>query len=178
MRKLNLILLVLLLLSPIPLLAQKSYAIDKSSIIIGGSAGFSNTGGGGDDRFTQITARPDLSFFVVPNLAIGGNAMYSRFSASGFSSTFLGIGPKVAYYFGDLKSKSYPFLSSSFFYGKQLDFSSHISLQFSGGIAFMVAKNVAITGQAFFLLINEIRDGPDESGNRFGIEIGISTFVF
>lgn len=178
MRKLNLILLVLLLLSPIRLFSQKSYAVDRGSIILGGTAGFSSTGENGGDRFTRIALTPSLSYFLVPNLAIGGNATYSRFSTSGFSSTFFGIGPTIAYYFGDMNSKSYPFVSSSFFYGRQLDFSSRIDLRFSSGVAFLIAKNVAITGEAFFLLINTIDAGPEDNGNSFGIEIGISTFIF
>jgi len=176
MRKLTL--LLVLILSPIQLFAQKKFPVDKGSFIIGGSAGFSSLGSGENDRLTQITLTPNLSFFVVPNLAIGGNGNFRRISVSGSSSTFIGIGPSVAYYFGDLTSKSYPFVSSSFFYGKQSDLSSQISLQFSSGVAFMIARNVAITGEAFFLLINEIQDGPDENGNSFGIQIGISTFVF
>lgn len=77
-----------------------------------------------------------------------------------------------------MNSKSYPFVSSSLFFGKQSDSFPRVDLQFSGGIAFMIAKNVAITGTAFFLLINEIQNGPNENGNSFGIKIGLSTFVF
>lgn len=173
MRKLTL--LLLLILSSTQLFAQKKFAVDKSSFIIGGSAGFSSTGGGGGDRLTRITVTPSLSFFVVQNLAIGGNGSFRRISVSEFSSTVVGIGPSIAYYFGGMNSKSYPFLSSSFLYGKQLDGPSRIDLRFSSGVAFMIAKNVAITGEAFFLLlINE----ADDDGNSFGIEIGISTFVF
>ena len=170
--------LLVLILSSSQLFAQKKFAVDKGSIIVAGSAGFSSTGNGESDRFTLITASPSLSFFVVPNLAIGGSGNFRRFSSSGSSSTFIGIGPTVAYYFGGINTKSYPFVSSSFSYNKLLDFSSQISLQFSSGVAFMIAKNVAITGEAFFLVIRESQDGADENGNSFGIQIGVSTFIF
>lgn len=176
MKKLTL--LLVLILSPVQLFSQTKFPLDKGSFMIAGSGGFSSVSGDGSSRVTWLTASPSVAFFVVPNLAVGVNGNLLRFSVSGNSSTFLGMGPSIAYYFGNMNSKSYPFVSSSLFFGRQLDSFSQINLQFSTGVAFMIAKNVAITGQTFLQFENSIHDGPDDNLNRFGIEIGISTFVF
>jgi len=94
----KLFMVFVLILASTQLFAQKKFAVDKGSFIIGGSAGFSSTGDSGSDRFTEITVNPIFSFFIVPNLAIGGSGSLSRFSASGSSNTSIGFGPSVAYY--------------------------------------------------------------------------------
>src|SRR5690606_33508685 len=79
--------LALLLLAP-SLVQAQSYAIDKGSLMIGGTAGFSSTGGEGtDDRLTQILINPSLQYFVTRGLAFGGEVTLQHFSRGDSEAT-------------------------------------------------------------------------------------------
>jgi hypothetical protein len=160
MRNFSLIFLLLLLLSSVRLCAQESYAINKGSWSIGGFAGFTSSG-----SETLIEIQPFLSFFLIPNFSIGGTVHFERHSYDWYySNTTLTIGPRLAYYFGDKSSNVYPFASVGFNTGELSE------LGLAGGVAFMIARNVAITSSAVIAL--------EERENTFGVLIGISTFIY
>jgi hypothetical protein len=174
--------LALFILLPACLFAQKGYAIDKGVMIVDGSAGFVSAGGDmwGDDRSTRLFLNPSLGFFVVPHLAIGATFDYMNWSDGDDSNSYFGFGPKVSYYFGDSDSKVYPFVAGSFFYFSWSDLYTQNDLKFEGGAAFMIAKNVAITGNAFYRIESQKWETADESesGNTFGVEFGVGIFIF
>lgn len=182
MKKIMLSALALVLLLPARLFAQKTYAVDRGSMIVGGSVGFSSFGGDfrGEDRLTLISINPSLLIFVAPHVALGGTINFTSLSSGGATDTFFGIGPTVMYFFGDAQSKTYPFLSGSLIYGRDNDAFTKIDFRFAGGAAFMIAKNVALSGSAFYV-IESVRHkdaGKSTSGNTFGAELGIAAFIF
>jgi hypothetical protein len=180
----TLLILALSLFMPIRTFAQKAYAVDKGSMLVGGSAGFTSIGGDAidedGDRVSVFVINPDLLFFVSPHVALGGAVSVVSVSFGGESNTTFGIGPTVGYYFGNENSKTYPFIKGRFIYTNDADDFSETDFQFEGGAAFMIAKNVALTGSAFYLIQSFKPEGADESisGNTFGIQFGIEAFVF
>ena len=180
MKKIIIISTILLLFQPLRLWAQKAYAIDKGSIIIGGSLGYTSTGNEYRlvDRIQKITITPGLLFFVFPHLAIGGELKLVSTIYSDYTETSYGTGPVIGYYFGKASSKEFPFLSFS--YLQLIETGNGRSLRkklyrFTGGSAIMIARNVAIEPRVFFS-ITDIKRQKDS--NTYGLELGISTFVF
>lgn len=182
MKKILLTFIILLFFLSTQSFAQADYAVDKGSFIIGGSASFSSFGGDirGDDRVSIISINPLLGYFVIPNLAIGGTFSYTSYSWDDESNSSFGLGPSVAYFIGDQNSKTYPFIGGSFIYTSDDDDYTKTDFRFTGGAAFMIAKNVAVTGSVYYMMESLKYEGAEESisGNTFGIELGITAFVF
>ena len=187
MKKTMMAVLALFIMLPALVFAQKGYAIDKGVMIIDGSAGYFSAGGDlfesdGDGRITSLYINPHLDYFIVPHVAIGAAFNFGKWSHGDHSTTEYGVGPTAAFFLGNPNSKIYPFIRGSFFYditSNDLDYKRTI-IRFSGGAAFMVAKNVAITGGAFYTIESNKEEGADESvsGNIFGITFGIAAFVY
>ncbi len=186
MKRIILILISALFLFTVPLSAQDdskpTYAIDKGSILAGGSAGFVSVGGDAraDERASIFTFNPTFMYFAIPNVAVGGQVMFRRQSTEGDSDTFYGAGPIAAYFFGGEESVVFPFVSMSFIYGKETDQYTETALRFTGGTTYMVVKNVGLTGEIFYLIENISPENSDESvsGNTFGVGLGLSAFIF
>jgi hypothetical protein len=186
MKKIVLFLIAALLILSLPLVAQDdakpAYAIDKGSILAGGSAGFVSVGGDAraDERISIFTFNPTVLYFPIPNVGVGGQIMFERRSTEEDSKTFYGAGPTMAYFFGGGRSVVFPFLSMSFIYGKKTDEYSETVLRFTGGTTYMLARNVGMTGEIFYLIENFSLENSDESvsGNTFGVAFGLSAFIF
>ena len=165
------------------LVGAQSYPIDKGSMIIGGSAGFQSMGGEelrGDERTTIFTIAPQFYYFVAPNISVGATLSYQSISRGDDSDSATGIGPGIFYFFGDENSKTFPFLGVNYMYTSDKDSYTKNDINLIGGAAFMIAKNVAITGSAFYMIESYSPDGSDESfsGNTFGVQFGVDVFVF
>lgn len=176
--------LAALLLAP-GALAQ-SYPIDKGSYLLGGTVSFTSQGDDDDDgeRLTTLELNPSFAYFVTPGLALGADMFYVSREFIGRSSTSTGIGPQLAYYFGGPTSKSYPFLAVGVSY-TSMDFGvtySGFGADLSGGMVFMVARNVGLTTEAFYQVLSLSADtdfGDDEfSTNAIGIRGGVTAFIF
>ena len=197
MKKLWFIPMLLLLVVPEATQAQ-SYPVDRGSWIVGGSASFTSQGGDDADRTTSVMLNPSAQFFVLPGLAVGGTLSLSYTSDDLFSITGLGIGSAVSYYFGRGERTVYPFVSASLSIndfsfkadgdqvGSNIDVSTTgTTFDLSGGVALMVAKNVGLTGEIFYLQQNLRETGNegietlfDTDINMFGLRFGIAAFVF
>jgi len=199
MKKLWFIPMLLLLVLPEAARAQ-TYPVDRGSWIVGGSASFTSQGGDDADRTTSVMLNPSAQFFVLPGLAVGGTLSFSYTSDDLFSTTGLGIGSAVSYYFGRGERTVYPFVSASLSIrdfsfkadgdqvGSNIDVSiTGTTFDLSGGVALMVAKNVGLTGEIFYLQQNlretdnggsETLIGTDLDIDRFGLRFGIAAFVF
>ena len=199
MKKLWFIPMLLLLVLPEATQAQ-TYAVDQGSWIVGGNASLTSQGGDDADRTTSVLLNPSAQFFVLPGLAVGGTLSLSYTSDDLFSITSLGIGSAVSYYFGRGERTVYPFVSASVSISdvslksdgdagsSTIDLTTTgTTFDLSGGVALMVAKNVGLTGEIFYLQQN-IRETGDEGsetlfGNgldidMFGLRLGIAAFVF
>ena len=173
----------------VPSALAQSYAIDKGSYLLGGAVGFSSLGGdlyGSDDRATTINVSPTFSYFVTPGLALGAEVSYARQSKGDFSLSTLGLGPNLAYYFGGPASTTYPFVSASALYtslNTDSDFgggdASGFGFGLAGGLAHMLARNVALTGSLFYQTQSFSEDGEDSvSGNILGFQGGVTAFIY
>jgi hypothetical protein len=174
------LLLPLLALLTIPASAQ-SYAVDRGSVLVGGSAGWSSADTGDDSsgRFTTLLLNPSALYFVAPGLAMGGDATLVRYGRDDNSSTSVGVGPTIAYYFGGGPRPVYPFLSANIHYargGLGTDGAySTWNYSASAGAVAMLADAVGINGSLYF---RNDRDDVDNWHNTVGLAFGISAFVF
>src|SRR5690606_21219063 len=93
----------------------QEYAVDRGSVLMGGSASFTNTGSDdSDERTSRLLLQPRAQYFVAKGLAIGGSVTLSRYADDDDSSTTVGIGPQVSYYFGAAqRQRAYPFVSAN-----------------------------------------------------------------
>ena len=195
MKKIYTTLLVLILLLPIKSFAQKTYAVDKGSTMISGGVYFSQSGGdifdGGE--LLLVSLKFNSYFFSISNLGIGPILIYensnfdpksSKEDASSSNST--GFGPSIAYYFGDKNTTTFPYISSSVIFGRKTGNWTTIDYRFSGGLAVMIHKNVAVTVESFYMIKHytyKHKYGTKGSkitrkGYEAGFEIGISAFIF
>ncbi len=179
--------------------AQTDYATDSGSFIVGGSVSFTSFGGDNrQDRVTLVSVNPILQYFVAPHLAVGGAFDVRHVSGSDLenraSTTALGLGPRFGYYFGDSGWRVYPFLAGTVFVSRfiihelsvpqlgTLDPPDRtiVDIQPSGGAAFMIAKNVAITGEVFYRLNFTEFEGESDAvdANEFGLRFGVAAFVY
>jgi hypothetical protein len=96
------------------------YAVDKGANMFGITAAFVNASGdlyeSNGKPFTAILFMPSTSHFFVRNFAVGGDLLLLLTAQGSNQSITLGIGPKISYFFGDKDSKSYPYLTTGFYY--------------------------------------------------------------
>lgn len=150
------------------------YAVDKGVFQIGATTNLSlafQTAGGSSTTAFQIA--PNLGYFIIPNLVIGGTIILDVRSRSGGTATTFSIGPYGAYYFGDKSTSLYPLLGAQFLFTTS-DGSNGVDFEFFGGLNYMIAKNIGLVGLAFLSV------GPREGVTflTFGLRGGISAFVW
>ena len=162
-----------------PSASAQDYAIDRGSLIIGGSASLTSSSTPSSaflesSRRVNLTIQPSAQYFVTPNVAVGGSAL---FLASGLgdadrdSDVAFGVGPTFSYYFGGEESTVFPYLSTS-----ALVVGGDRELyrgEASAGVAWMVSRNVALTGEGFLEA-----DLEDTSNNIFGLRFGVRVFLW
>ena len=201
MKKLMLALVALALLLPVAAQAQ-SYPVDRGSWIVGGGASLTSQSNNDDedDRATSASISPRAQYFVLPGLALGTSVSLGYTSRDNGSSTRIGIGPTASYYFGRDARTIYPFVSAGVsisqvtveFDTPELDFelpsldfdntTTSTTWDLSGGLVVMIAKNVGLTGSAFYQKINiDNDDDPlflDLDTDIFGLRFGVQVFAF
>lgn len=189
MKKLTIIALFLIL--PAFLFAQE-YAVDKGSMLVGGSAGFMSLSGdlyedADEEGSTQFWVSPSVLYFIMPGLGVGADLNFSKYSQGDYSETEMGIGPTVAYFIGDANSSMYPFVSATYLFGTETDKydsqemkHTETSIMFRGGVMFMVAKTTGIGIAGFYDMDSRKHEDADEAtkGNAFGVSVHIASFIF
>lgn len=167
--------LFLVVLFLIPTAPAQEYATDKGSLLLAGSFGLTSYGErGGEGRSTLLSINPNISYFVIPGLALGADLGIFTFFEGGFSSTSLSVGPKLAYFFGGPTSTTRPFLASALTYGRYSGSDSVLGADVSGGALFMLTRSVGITTEAFYQTFSY---SDDDSSNSFGLRGGVTVFV-
>jgi hypothetical protein len=202
MLKLILTTILSLVVATAAVFAQTS-PIDKGAMQLGGGISFHSYSGDlyenqDEDGVTEIILAPEFGYFVIPGLTIGGELVFGSASQGDQSSSVLGIGPAVAYYFDmdqtrtEVKGKVYPYLGLAFLYntisyssgdpGDEDDKWRQTTFSLRGGAAFMVSGAVGIYGQVGFDFDSSKRTEPfetdSESGSVFGLEIGVTSFIY
>jgi len=186
---------VLAALAATPALATAQDATSHGSIIIGGSAGFtsskSETGNTTSPSTTSIFIRPNVLYFVIDGLAVGGDLSYSHRSSNGQSSASYGVGPAARYFFGSRERMWYPFVGASVGFGHDTSDNASDSdsslWQVGGGMLFLLSRSVGLTTELFYSTLHRSRDLPvgpgpgtsvDVDDHTFGLAVGIAAFVF
>lgn len=168
--------------------AAQDYAIDRGSMVLGGSVSWSSSGGelyenADGDRVNSLLLNPQVMYFVTPGFALGGDLLVERVSQGEFDATTIAVGPAASYFFGGPESSIYPFVGATVGYASTSSSGADASgIAFGGaaGAAFMLSRSVALTGAATYRVQNLSVDQVDESftGNAFALQIGVEAFLF
>jgi hypothetical protein len=168
------------------------FAVDKGSKMYSFTAGFINAGGdlyanSQDNSANIILIMPSWAYFVRSNFGFGGDLLMLHYTQGGSGLTTLGLGPKVAYFFGGEESKFHPFLTTGVYYISNTLESGNIEytitgsrLKFGGGMNFLVSPHLGILMEVSYNLDNlKEKDAKEsQSGNMLIISIGLAGFSF
>lgn len=119
---------------------------EKGDIMIGGRIDL-NTG----ENSTYIGFSPQFGYFIITNLAIGGNLSLTYQKNGDAKNTDFGIGPFVRWYFTQAKVRpllhgSLNFLSSNSKGPGYSNTNTGINFFLGGGAAIFINENVSIEG--------------------------------
>lgn len=146
----------------------------QGSIMLGGGAGFATQTG-----LTAFEISPNLGFFVIDQLAVGGRLSFASVSPEGGSSTTtIGIGPFVRYYFMG-EGKARVFAQGNFDWSSQKtgDADAVTGTGFGGaaGVDVFLNDHVAIEISAGYTSSSRGEGAP--SVGVFGINVGVQAFI-
>lgn len=185
MRRRLIVLLGLALAVPAAARAQ-TYAVDRGSWLIGGTAGFSSRADDGQDGRDVIAGvAPSVQRFVVPGLGLGLNLTITRSHFAGSSAvTVYGAGPTATYYFGRGARSAYPYVGGSVFLSR-VHVSDNTSPPFGTATAYrpyvglltMVARSVGVDTRLYY---ERTLSGDEVFRNQsaYGLAVGVSAFLF
>ncbi len=170
------------------------YAVDKGSNMFGITAGFINASGdlyGGGKSFTAILLMPHTVHFFVRNLGIGGDLLMLLTARGDNKSTTLGVGPKIMYFFGGKDSKSYPYLTSGFYYlmndieYEDIDFLlsgvyTGTRFKVGAGLSWLIYPHLSLVVEASYNRdkLKHEDGGKSKSGNMVIVSMGLAGFTF
>jgi hypothetical protein len=161
--------------------SAQAYATDRGSFIVGGSAGTStNTftidleGEPESERVSLVHLAPQALYFVTPGLALGGRVSASLISDDEDTSTQLGVGPQVAYYFGRGERPYYPYLSAGVSYEDVANDEAGVGANAQAGLVFLLARGVGLDTSLFY----RRQEAEPVRHESLGLAVGITAFVF
>ena len=190
MRTTMIVLGVLAIAPVVPSASAQSYAMDRGAWTVGGSASVTHSSTPGlDNGSTAISLRPSVGYFFLPGFVVAATLQYTHGSGSGSTSTGFGAGPRLSYYFGKGSSSFHPYVAGAALFGSdsQEFMGSNSSRGWwswrgAGGIALLLARNVAVTGEAFYGQVHY--DVPvagqnlSQTSSSFGLSFGLSLFLY
>jgi len=109
---------------------------EKGDWLAGGRVDI-NTG----ENSTQIGFTPNAGYFVINNLAIGGNFSLNYIKSGDVKSTTFGVGPFARYYFTTTKARPLVHTDFNYISSKVKGPSTSIT---NNGINFLIAAGVAV----------------------------------
>lgn len=169
------------------------HAFDQGSTIFGITAGFLNASGdlykSSEDRsFTAILLMPNVTYFFVPKLGVGGDVLLFLTGRGGDKSTTLGAGPRLTFLFGGEEKKFYPYLTSALYFVRHdVDYAGLLDATYAGfrgklgvGTTYMVGSHLGIVWEASFNSdsFEEEDTGKRETGEMVIITVGLTGFFF
>jgi len=173
----------------VPSASAQTYAMDRGVWTVAGSASVSHSNVGGlDNGSTAISLFPSVGYFFLPGFLVAVTLQYAHNSGNDNTSTRFGAGPRLAYYFGSGSATFHPYVAAEAFIGSEsrgfMGFTSSngfSSWRGAGGIALLLARNVAVTGEAFYGQIHS--DAPaalssSYTSASFGLSFGLSLFLY
>jgi outer membrane protein len=148
--------------------------------LIGGNAGFNNRSVDGNG-ITTFTLSPNVGYFVIDNLAVGGQLLLEETQSAkgGFNDkTSFGFTPFVRYYFADAGPARF-FGQGRIGFGTEkfanIDAESYFTFGLGAGVDFFLNDNVAL--EAFLGYDNQKFQYLDDPYNNFGLNIGVQAFI-
>lgn len=146
----------------------------KGTWLLGGGAGFSSTSTG-DVKESSVALSPNLGYFVMDNLSVGGSAMVSSVKPDGGdATTTFAIGPSVRYYFTSLGAKTKLFANGSFGMGSSKTGSGDpvnvTAWALSAGPAIFLNQSVALEVAVGYSSA-KVKDAADAT-NNLGVSVG------
>jgi hypothetical protein len=186
-------LLVLFTLLLVPSAFAQEYALDKRSYLLGGALSFSSTGTDTDSdefenlgRLNESSLTLTFGYFVAPGFSLGLNLQADAAQQEEVTLSTGAIGPRGAYYFGGPTSVTVPFLGATVGLSSltlEIDdvgseTANGLFLGVEGGVSHFLARNVAITGTAFYQRKSFSGDYESLSDNAFGFRGGVTAFIF
>lgn len=173
MKSKNLLLTIALALGATFTFAQTNFG----GLLVGGTAGF-DVQFEDPDNIVTVDLQPQLGFFILNNLAIGGDLTLSYSKAGDVSTNVFGISPFARYYFGEGGTRIFAHVQGGYITSK-LDFGSGDDLKSKGsliqlgpGVAFFLNDHVALEG-----ILAYSRMGGDFDTSQFGLRFGIQAYL-
>jgi hypothetical protein len=128
---------------------------------------------------TTFEFSPNAGYFVLDNLAIGGNLVFAYDKFGDLKATTFGIGPFARYYFTD--SKIRPFFAGDMTFEK-IKFTTTVgsstedafSWFLGGGAAFFINENVAVDGLIGYAH-SKVSDEEGTGGLR--LRVGFQVYI-
>jgi len=172
--------------------AQPSWALDKGSVAIGGTASYSVAGGEvqGSNKKSTASLTPYAYWFTSQNVAFGGELYLENSSRDqGESSTTLGIGPSALFTFADSSFTWYPFFQTTALLAWISQTSPYTTtattvsgtgfgLELAGGGTYMIGRQVGITALLYYQVQWFTVDSESQRGDQYGLRLGLTGFLF
>jgi hypothetical protein len=173
-----------------PCVAQ-SYATAPGVFLVGGTARITHFRDIGNNASTFVMdLNPRIGYFVAPGLAFSANLQFAHYSEDLGSSSQYGVGPGLIYYFRHHRTRLNPYLSARTLYVRQTvhpdsgpsSTTETFSWLASLGGALFVARNVALTAEAFYSHDHVSTDlsGSPQANNaeEYGTQFGVSVYLY
>lgn len=159
------------------------FPTNKGSMLVSGSFSFSNSGGDvyGIDRQTTVNFSPSFTYFIIPNLGIGGDLGLTISN----NVTILTIGPEISYFFGSqpkdkkVKGTIYPYINAALLYNgffSNITNTSGFIVELGGGGIYMLSDTTGLYGLASYQIGSS--GGKFANFNKFNIGVGLSIFFY
>jgi hypothetical protein len=128
---------------------------------------------------TTFEFSPNVGYFILENLAIGGTLVYSYDKLGDLKVTSFGIGPFMRYYFGDTKIR--PFFAGDMTFEKQKFTTTAGSSTedafnwfLGGGAAFFINENVAVDG---LLGYGHSKVSDEDGSGGLRLRVGFQVYI-
>lgn len=172
-------------------LKAQTYPVDKGAKILSGKLHFSSAGGdlfenNDEDRQTEFSLSPALSFFPSPNFFLGGQLSYSSARQGEAKSSSLGIGPHIGVAGGNPTSNAYPYASvaalltnNTFDVGSGGESFGGHSFIFSGGVWVTMIEHIGLDVSLSYRITNlKLNDNERLTGNSIEIGLGVVGLLY
>jgi len=158
---------------------------EKGSMLLGGTFNLSNSSIG-DDNVLNVGLSPDIGFFVIDKLSVGGSLGLSLQSTESTTQSTFSIVPELRYYFPPLTETISLFATGGVGYittRTNFDIGSVANETDSGyrtnlgvGLAFFLTENVALEGifGHGFLKFGDDTNGVSNLGLNGGVQVYLS----
>lgn len=131
-------------------------------------------------ELTFTTIRPEVCYFFIDGLAIGGSLTYGQFKQGGSKYTVWGMGPVLYYYF-KATDTIYPYATAGITFSSiKKDSNDPLTFQripLGAGALVMLGNNIGIYGQIIYS-IDQIKEGSSDKveGKIFDLRLGFKAY--